>query len=213
VRDSLGRFLQGVVCGFGVFNPTDDQRSEPLFRKGEHVWRNMLERCYGESEKSYKYYGGSGVTVSNEWLEFSAFFSWFLDNYKEGLYLDKDILPNPNKVYSKDTCCFVTREVNNRFSKRKKTSDLPEGVHKATYGTKYYASISINNKKTYLSGSIESIWECSRRYLNKKYELIEDMIKRTKSTKVIEGLKYQLYLIEKKIALACCELEREQKCK
>jgi hypothetical protein len=190
-RNSKGQFTSGFVCGVGIFDPTKKQKVDPLFKKAENIWRGVLGRCYNKKHKAYKYYGKSGITVSKDWHKFSNFFNWFKDNYIEGRYLDKDLLPNPNKEYSCDTCCFVTRETNNRFSKRKKKLDLPEGVHK--HKSKYCASISINNKKIYLTRNSKDINMLSRAYLGKKIELIEDMKSRETDPTVIKGLEYQKY--------------------
>lgn len=75
------------------------------------AWGNMLERCYSpkyqESKPTYK-----GCSVSEEWLTFSEFKSWMECQDFEGMQLDKDLLFEGNKVYSKETCVFVTRGVN-----------------------------------------------------------------------------------------------------
>lgn len=41
----------------------------PEFR----VWRGMLVRCANKNDKSYKNYGGRGITVCKRWLEFKNF--------------------------------------------------------------------------------------------------------------------------------------------
>ena len=75
------------------------------------TWKSMLQRCYStrfqESFPTYKW-----CSVSEEWLRFSNFKSWMEKQDWEGLQLDKDILFEGNKVYSEETCTFVTKGVN-----------------------------------------------------------------------------------------------------
>ena len=75
------------------------------------VWTHMLERCYStkyqERRPTYK-----GCSVSEEWLRFSNFRTWMEKQGWEGRQLDKDILFEGNKVYSGETCVFVSREIN-----------------------------------------------------------------------------------------------------
>jgi len=75
------------------------------------AWRNMLQRCYSsklqERQPTYK-----GCSVSEEWLTFSNFKRWMECQDWEGMQLDKDILFEGNKVYSAETCVFVTKVVN-----------------------------------------------------------------------------------------------------
>ena len=75
------------------------------------TWKSMLERCYSakcqEKRPTYK-----GCSVSDEWLTFSSFKNWMETQDWEGKELDKDILVEGNKVYSADTCVFVTQMVN-----------------------------------------------------------------------------------------------------
>ena len=79
-------------------------------------WKNMLRRCYDpvHSVKSY-----SDVTVCEEWLNFTNFYYWHLENdYAldgEDLQLDKDILIPGNRVYSPEACLLVPASVNLLF--------------------------------------------------------------------------------------------------
>lgn len=71
----------------------------------------MLERCYSAKlQERYPTY--IGCTVSEEWSTFSNFKAWMETQDWEGKQLDKDILVEGNKVYSADTCVFVTQTVN-----------------------------------------------------------------------------------------------------
>ena len=75
------------------------------------VWKDMLQRCcsakYQERQPTYK-----GCSVSEEWLTFSNFRPWMEEQDFEGKQLDKDLLSSGNKVYSSETCVFVTSMVN-----------------------------------------------------------------------------------------------------
>ena len=37
------------------------------------IWRGMLHRCTNPASKSWPYYGGRGITVCSEWMEFKNF--------------------------------------------------------------------------------------------------------------------------------------------
>ena len=76
------------------------------------AWKSMLRRCYS-AKLQEKYPTYAGCSVSEEWLTFSVFKSWMEEQDWEGMQLDKDILFNGNKVYSAETCAFVTSVVNN----------------------------------------------------------------------------------------------------
>ena len=60
------------------------------------IWEGMKNRCNYSSHNSYKYYGGRGIKVSDEWLEFVPFMEWALEHgYKDGLTIDrKDVNGN-----------------------------------------------------------------------------------------------------------------------
>ena len=75
------------------------------------VWRDMLKRCY-----SAKYQENRpalvGCAVSDDWLTFSNFKTWMEKQGWQGNQLDKDLLVRGNKIYSAETCVFVTPIVN-----------------------------------------------------------------------------------------------------
>lgn len=75
------------------------------------TWKNMLDRCYSakyqEKQSTYR-----GCTVSDDWIVFSKFKAWMEKQEFEGKQLDKDLLVEGNKIYSENTCVFVTPMVN-----------------------------------------------------------------------------------------------------
>lgn len=82
--------------------------------KAYDSWIGMLRRCYSNKSlakrPTYK-----DVTVCEEWHNFQNFAEWFEVNYKDGLHLDKDLLSKHEKIYSPETCCFLTISENSRL--------------------------------------------------------------------------------------------------
>lgn len=76
------------------------------------VWCGMLSRCNCPTCEAYPNYGGRGITVCEEWLEFINFNDWAEHSgYEEGLELDR--IDNESS-YSPDNCRWVTHTENNR---------------------------------------------------------------------------------------------------
>lgn len=45
-----------------------------LSRTYEHrVWKGLRTRCYNKRNRAYKFYGAKGVTICEQWADFSAF--------------------------------------------------------------------------------------------------------------------------------------------
>lgn len=61
------------------------------FSKLYSSWKHMKERCGNPSCRGYRYWGGRGIAVCDEWKnDFLAFKEWALANgYKEGLTIDR----------------------------------------------------------------------------------------------------------------------------
>lgn len=83
----------------------DDRSSNPLY----NLWKGMMHRCYYPKSTGYKYYGGKGIKVCDEWHDFWNFVKWVdsvggrPDNYT----LDRiDVYQD----YAPDNCRWVTRQ-------------------------------------------------------------------------------------------------------
>lgn len=79
----------------------------PFYRK----WCDMLARCYAESYKKAKP-SYDGCCVADQWLKFSNFKAWMETQDWKGKELDKDLLAKGNKIYSPETCVFVSHAIN-----------------------------------------------------------------------------------------------------
>lgn len=77
------------------------------------AYEGMMRRCYKETCKTYKNYGGRGITVCNEWKnDKNVFFDWaFKNGYEKGLQLDRR---ENNLGYYPGNCRFVTSKINVR---------------------------------------------------------------------------------------------------
>lgn len=92
--------------------------THPLYR----VYRGMMSRCYNKSNPNYKWYGGLGITVCEEWYgNPEIFIQWGLNNnWKPKCHIDKDIkctelniIPH---IYSPKTCQFISAKENVGFA-------------------------------------------------------------------------------------------------
>lgn len=124
--------------------------NSPVLRKekGKVVWRchyykrwkKILERCYSGINLVDKptYFP---VTVCDEWLYFSNFKLWMVNQENllgdlTSLHIDKDLLLRSNLVYSPNTCTFLHPKVNNFMTECKRGKGLNDiGYKTRVYGT------------------------------------------------------------------------------
>ncbi len=119
------------VCGVGFIGVGKYKVStNGNITKAYTTWNNMLKRCYSEVEhrRNPTYIGCS---VHPEWHNFQTFAKWYDKNHPidgSKYELDKDILVNGNRVYSPETCLFVSHFENSmKASAKSFTFKNPEG--------------------------------------------------------------------------------------
>lgn len=121
-------------------------------KKKEYIaWCHILARCYKRNYVDRTTY--DDVICCNEWLLYENFYEWLHSqrNFDKWLHgykwaIDKDILVKGNKVYSPETCCLVSMNVNGLFVKAdKRRGDLPIGVSYSKRNNAY--SLSVSRKK------------------------------------------------------------------
>ena len=153
------------------------------------VWRNMLKRCYfvkfQERKPTYK-----GCSVSEEWKRFSNFRKWMEKQDWGGKELDKDLLVRGNKVYSEETCVFVSSTVNNFTTDR--SNDRGEwliGVYWVKVSGKFKSSCRnpLTNKLEYL-GYFTFELEAHQAWLTRKLELAKELAAIQTDSRVADAL-------------------------
>lgn len=175
-----------LVQGVGVNDADYAITGCPFYRR----WCSMLQRCYSEKlHERYPTY--KDCSVCEEWLTFSNFKSWMEQQDWEGKHLDKDILVEGNKVYSPETCSFVSNIVNNFFNNpHTNSSDLPIGAVWYKTTEKYLSSCRnpFTNKLENL-GYYECPQEAHSAWLTRKKELCLELCSTLTDKRVIEALK------------------------
>lgn len=147
--------------------------------KEYRAWKDIIKRSYDEKliNKRPTY---QNVTCCKEWLNFENFCDWIhsQENYEKWLNgnrwcIDKDILIKGNKVYSPETCCLVSNEVNCLFLKSDNSRNgLPIGVSKKEDKFQAYCDNPFTHKKEYL-GLYDAPKQAFKRYKHRKEEIIK----------------------------------------
>lgn len=178
---------KATVAGVGI-NDVPGARSK--YPKEYDIWKHMLRRCYSKNEQS-KTPTYIGCSVSEEWKTLSNFLSWVFSQDYQNKQLDKDLLVVGNKLYSKETCVFISKDLNVFIiDKHQKNSELPTGVNKS--GDKYQAQInnpfSLDRKMEYL-GTFNTAEEAHIAWRLKKHEYAEKYTELETDPRIISALR------------------------
>lgn len=182
-----------MIYGIGV-NDVDEPTADLVdgkykVRTEYNLWKNMIKRV-SKGGNTY-----SDCMVCEEWKLFSRFRSWYFENYREGLALDKDLLIAGNKEYSPVACAFVPKELNNLFLIAAKSRGLyPIGVWKDSRSDSYQSEIVCMGERVRL-GSYKTPQEAHRAWQSAK---ITSILRRLDWYEAQESFNIQVYY-------ACCE--------
>lgn len=72
-----------------------------------NIWHSMRLRCLTKGYRDYKYYGGRGVTVCDEWKNsYDDFRAWAISSgFRKGMTIDRK---ENDEGYSPDNCTWST---------------------------------------------------------------------------------------------------------
>jgi len=86
------------------------------------TWNDMKQRCYNSNHKSYKHYGGRGITVCDKWLGKQGIINFINDMGSKPTPLHSiDRYPNNDGNYEPNNCRWGTskQQIHNRRKKIK----------------------------------------------------------------------------------------------
>lgn len=79
-------------------------------------WHSMKQRCLNPKCAVYKYYGGRGIKICEEWFDFEPFKDWAMANgYQKGLTIER---VNVNGGYEPTNCKWITKRDQTRNTRR-----------------------------------------------------------------------------------------------
>lgn len=98
------------ICLGGHLLPQYSWKSQRL--KG--IFAGIKNRCYNKNDKSYRWYGGKGIKVCEEWLLNPGLFEdWaYANDYNDNLTIDRI---DENKWYCPENCRWVAMKDNARY--------------------------------------------------------------------------------------------------
>lgn len=78
-------------------------------RKLYEIWKGIKARCFNINSKDYHNYGGRGITLCDEWLDYNVFQKWAIEHgYIEGLTIERiDV----NGNYCAGNCCWIENKL------------------------------------------------------------------------------------------------------
>lgn len=132
-----------------------------------HLWEGIKRRCYNPNAKNYRYYGGSGITMNENWKNNPQdFISYIVDNIGE----------KPDSSYSLDRIDgnrgYEPGNVKWSSPLEQKLNQRPQGGSSKYRGVrwkanrnKWFSAIQVNKKHIFL-GSFDDEKEAYLTYRN-----------------------------------------------
>lgn len=129
----------------------DTKKSKYSFknRKLYSVWLNMIYRCTKINHKDFSNYGGRGIEVCSEWLDFDNFAKDMICSFKDGLKIDR--IDNDGN-YEPSNCRWTTQSVQSRNTRliHKHNTSGYRGVSFSKANKGFISRIKVDKKQYYI---------------------------------------------------------------
>ena len=94
------------------------------------IWVHMRNRCNNTHRDAYKWYGGKGITVCDEWNDYSKFKEWAMNNgYEDDLTIDRI---DTSKGYCPENCRWLSKSDNSKHRQGTYKPIRGEGLSKVS---------------------------------------------------------------------------------
>lgn len=123
------------------------------------IWTGMNKRCNNPNCKDYRWYGGKGVKVCDEWKDYLKFREWSLEHgYRIGLTIDR--IDN-SKGYEPSNCQWLTQSENSKKMQRNHKGKVILSYNGETHKLADWARILHINEST-LTYQLRRGWSVER---------------------------------------------------
>lgn len=106
---------------FSTYTRVRNGKTQTVTRSGSHgqsrtslyrVWKGMRERCHNPNAQNYRFYGGKGIGVCDEWRhDFRVFAKWAQSTGYEPGVVELDRIDSA-KGYEPSNCRWLTKADN-----------------------------------------------------------------------------------------------------
>ena len=130
-----------------------------------NTWRAMIRRCTNPHDKDYPRYGGKGVTVCPEWMDYAAFAKDMGEPVGDETLDRISVYGN----YEPSNCRWAGVKTQNRNT-RLRANSTTGFIGVSVVGKRFLAKITVG-KKSYYSGLCDTVEEAAaaRKELERKY--------------------------------------------
>ena len=111
---SCGCAHKDAITRHGLYAAGGGRTTHPLFP----IWAAIIKRCLNAESRDYHRYGGRGISVCDEWLDFDRFVSDLGPRPSDGHTVDRK---DNDKGYEPGNCRWATysQQQNNRSDNRR----------------------------------------------------------------------------------------------